>query len=73
MELVTEFRERVQQMPTLAVEQAANRDAIEDIALELSIPSQGFASPTVQRLVIGFGREDAQVSIPLALFRSTSA
>lgn len=36
-----------------------------------SVPPSGFESPTVQRLVVAFGRERAPVTVGLALFRRT--
>lgn len=39
--------------------------------LTTSIPPSGFESPTVQRLVVAFGRERAPVRVGLALFRGT--
>lgn len=38
-----------------------------------SIPQGGFESSIVQRLVVGFGRERAPVTVGLALFRRTDA
>lgn len=39
--------------------------------LTLSIPRSGFESPTVQRLVVGFGREMAPIKTGLAILRRT--
>jgi len=36
-----------------------------------SVPPSGFESPTVQRLVVAFGRERAPLTVGLALFRHT--
>jgi hypothetical protein len=41
------------------------------VALTPSIPPSGFESPTAQRLVVGFGRDDAPVFLGLAFFRQT--
>lgn len=45
----------------------------QQVALQLtpSVPLNGFESPTVQRLVVAFGRERAPVTVGLALFRRT--
>jgi hypothetical protein len=72
-ELVRQLQERLRQVPVLADADAASPEAFDDIAFDLSIPEKGFESPTVQRLVVGFGREDAATSVPLALFRSEAA
>lgn len=40
-----------------------------DMYLTPSVPPSGFESPTVQRLVVAFGRERAPVTVGLALFR----
>ncbi|MEB1149477.1 hypothetical protein VDP41_20960 [Xanthomonas campestris pv. campestris] len=42
-----------------------------DMHLTPSVPPSGFESPTVQRLVVAFGRERAPVTVGLALFRRT--
>lgn len=41
------------------------------MTLTPSIPPYGFESPTAQRLVVGFGRDDVPVSLRLAFFRQT--
>jgi hypothetical protein len=41
------------------------------VTLTPSIPPSGFESPTAQRLVVGFGRDDAPVFLGLAFFRQT--
>lgn len=48
-----------------------NPQAQTTMRLTASIPPAGFESPTVQRLVVGFGREDAPVFLGLGLFRRT--
>lgn len=68
--LIAAFQQCLREVPTLTGEGVTAPGAVDDMALSFSIPEKGFASPTVQRLVVGFGREDAAVSIPLALFRS---
>lgn len=72
-ELIDQLQERLRQVPALAGADATSPEAIDDISFDLSIPEKGFESPTVQRLVVGFGREDAPTSVPLALFRSAAA
>lgn len=39
--------------------------------LKLSMPADGFESPTTQRLLVSFGHERAPVRVGLALFRQT--
>lgn len=41
------------------------------MSLRPSIPPSGFESPTVQRLVVSLGGEDAPVALGLAFFRRT--
>ena len=67
--LISQFEERLRLLTNVA-----DRDltqATDDTALRLSIPVRGFESPTVQRLVVGFGRENALVSVGFALLRSS--
>lgn len=44
-----------------------------EIAMQLtpSMPATGFDSPTAQRLVVGFGREEPPIFVGLAMFRAT--
>lgn len=43
------------------------------MSLTPSIPSSGFESPSVQRLVVSLGSEDAPVALGLAFFRRTES
>lgn len=54
-----------------AAEGLANPELQVILTLTPSIPPSGFESPTAQRLVVGFGRDDAPVFLGLAFFRQT--
>lgn len=54
-----------------AAEGLANPELQVTVTLMPSISTSGFESPTAQRLVVGFGRDDAPVSLGLAFFRRT--
>jgi len=69
-DLIAALQERLREIPTLTGDEVTAPDAVDDMVLSFSVPEKGFASPTVQRLIVGFGREDEAVSTPLALFRS---
>jgi hypothetical protein len=56
-----------------AVREVANPDKYVTSALTASIPASGFESPTAQRLVVGFGRDDAPVFLGLAFLRQAVA
>lgn len=43
------------------------------LSLTLSTPEAGFESPTAQRLVVGFGSEDAPIKLGVAFFRRTGS
>lgn len=48
---------------------ATGQETVHAFELELSIPENGFESPAVQRLMVGFGRDDTPTSVRLALYR----
>lgn len=68
--LLEEWRERLQALPPDGLT-LHNPEAQATMRFTASMPPAGFESPTVQRLVVGFGREDAPVFLGLALFRRT--
>lgn len=68
-DLISQFEERLRYLTTIADRDLSQ--ATDETVLRLSIPVRGFESPTVQRLVVSFGRENALVSVGLALLRSS--
>lgn len=66
------LRERLGAL-TGAAATGASGLALVRMSLTPSIPPSGFESPTVQRLVVSLGSEDAPVALGLAFFRRTES